>query len=106
MAWVLVWMTYWSRGTPFKRLAQVDVRTVLVGDVEEPNAVIERVADDRGEALHAQPGLVARLPAADAAGAHADQRDLNAGLAQRDQLGRALGQGQVGCAASRGRTER
>ena len=73
VACVLVWITYWSRGTPFKRLSKVDVRAVLVGDVEEADAVVERVPDDAGEALDPQPGLVARLPTADAAGAHADQ---------------------------------
>ena len=80
-------------GDALERLAEVDVRAVLVGDVEEADAVVEGVADDAGESLDAQPGLVARLPAADAAGAHADQRDLDARLAQRDQsvglLGRA-----------------
>ena len=86
-------------GNALERLAQIDVRAVLVGDVEEPNALVERMADDLGEFLDAQAGLVARLARADAAGSHADQRDLDAGLAQRDLVGRALGQGQAGCAA-------
>ena len=50
------------------------------------------VADHPGKFLDPQPGLVAGLAAADAAGAHSDQRDLDAGLAQRDHVGRALGQ--------------
>ena len=54
--------------------------------------MVQGVADHPGEFLDPQPGLVAGLAAADAAGAHADQRDLDAGLAQRDHVGRALGQ--------------
>ena len=79
-------------GDALEGLAEIDVRAVLVGDVEEADALVEGVADDLGEVLDAQPGLVARLARADAAGAHADERDLDAGLAQRDLVGRALGQ--------------
>ena len=79
-------------GNPLQGLAKIDVRPVLIGNVEEPNAMVEGVADHPGEFLDTQPGLVAGLAAADAAGAHADQRDLDAGLAQRDHVGRALGQ--------------
>ena len=80
-------------GNALQGLAQIDVRAVLIGNVEEPDAMVEGVADDPGEFLDPEPGLVAGLAAADAAGAHADQRDLDAGLAQRDRVGRALGQG-------------
>ena len=78
-------------GHALEGFAQIGVRAVLVGDVEEADALVERVADDPGETLDAQPGLVARLARADAAGSHADQRDLDAGLAQRDLVGRTLG---------------
>ena len=52
-------------GDALERLAEIDVRAVLVGDVEEADAPVERVADDPGEFLDAQPGLVARLARAD-----------------------------------------
>src|SRR5439155_1331233 len=77
---------------PLERLAEVRVRAVLVGDVEQADAAVERVADDPGESLDAEPGLVARLAGAVAAGPHADERDLDAGLAERHLVGRALGQ--------------
>ena len=78
---------------PLERLSKVDVRAILVGDVEEADAVIESVPDDPGEALDPQPRLVACLTTADAAGSHADQRNRDPGLAQDDRLGRALGHG-------------
>ena len=78
-------------GNALQGLPKIDVRPVLIGNVEEPNAMVQGVADHPGEFLDPQPGLVAGLAAADAAGAHADQRDLDAGLAQRDHIGRALG---------------
>ena len=78
-------------GNALQGFAKIDVRAVLIGDVEEPNAVIQGVADDPREFLDAEPGLVAGLSAADAAGTHADERNLDAGLAQRDHIGRALG---------------
>ena len=37
-------------GDALEGLAEIDVRAVLVGDVEEADAVVEGVADDPGEA--------------------------------------------------------
>ena len=37
-------------GNALEGLAEIDVRAVLVGDVEEADAVVEGVADDPGEA--------------------------------------------------------
>ena len=59
--------------------------------VEEADPLVERVADDLGESPHAQAGLVAGLSRAHGAGSHPHERDLDAGLAQGDLLGRALG---------------
>ena len=81
--------------------ATVRVRPVLIGDVEEADPLVERVADDLGESLHAQAGLVAGLSRAHAAGPHPHERDLDAGLAQGDLLGRALGKAVLGAAHAR-----
>ena len=77
-----------------ERLAKVDVRAVLVGNVEETDAMIERVPDDAFEPLHSEPSLVARSTTADAAGSHTDQGDLDTGLAERDEVGGGFGQGR------------
>ena len=74
---------------------------VLIGDVEEADPLVERVADDLGESLHAQAGLVAGLSRAHAAGPHPHERDLDAELAQGDLLGRALGKAVLGAARAR-----
>ncbi len=58
---------------PLQGLSQVDVRAVLVSDVEEADALVEGVPDDLCEALDPETGLVAGLPTADTAGTHADQ---------------------------------
>ena len=81
--------------------AKVRVRPVLIGDVEEADPLVERVADDLGESRHAQAGLVAGLSRAHAAGSHPHERDLDAGLAQGDLLGRALGKAVLGAARAR-----
>ena len=43
-------------GNPFERLPQIDVRAVLIGDVEEADAMVEGVANDPGEFLDARAG--------------------------------------------------
>ena len=83
----------------FQGLSQIDVRAVLIGDVKEADAMVKRMADDAGEFLDPEPGLVAGLSAADAAGAHPHQRDLDARFTQRHRVGGALGQGGLGAAA-------
>ncbi len=60
-------------GNSLQSLAKIDVRAVLIGDVEEADALVQGVADDSRELLDPQPGLVTGLAAADAAGAHSDQ---------------------------------
>ena len=67
------------------------MRAVLVGHVEEANALVQGVADDAGKPLDAEASLVAGLARADAAGAHSDQRDLDAALAERHLIGGTLG---------------
>ena len=52
-------------GHALEGLAEIDVRAVLVGDVEEADAVVQGVADDPAEFLDPQPGLVAGLAGAD-----------------------------------------
>ena len=71
-------------GNALQGLAQIDVRAVLIGDVEEADALVQGMADNLGEPLDSQAGLITRLPAADTAGPHSDERDLNSGLAQRN----------------------
>ncbi len=79
-------------GDAFEGVAEIDVGAVLVGDVEEADAAVEGVADDLLEAGEAEPGLVAGVADADAAGAHADERDLHAGPAEGAAVGGRLGQ--------------
>ena len=58
-------------------LAQIGVRAVLIGDVEEADSLVDRMADDLGESLDAQAGLVAGLSRTHAAGSHPDEGDLD-----------------------------
>src|SRR5262249_10905875 len=87
---------------PSERLSQIDVRAVLICDIEEANTVLESVPNDAGEALDAQPRLIACLATADAAGTHADQRNRNSGLAQGDRIGGAFGKGEAGASGNSG----
>jgi len=78
-------------GNALQGFTKVHVRAVLIGDVEKVNSVIEGVADNAGKLLDAQTGLIAGLTATYAPCTHANQRDLDAALAQRHHVGRALG---------------
>ena len=79
-------------GDALEGLAEIDVRAVLVGDVEEADPPVERVADDPGEFLDPSRVWLLAWPEPMAAGPHADERDLDARLAQGHLVGRALGQ--------------
>ena len=85
----------------FQSFAKVGVRPILIGDVEEADSLVDRMADDLGESLNAQAGLVAGLPRAHAAGPHADQGDLDSGIAQGDLFSRALGKNILGADRAR-----
>ncbi len=85
-------------GNALESFTKVRVRPVLIGDVEEADPMVERVADDLGKFLHAQTGLVAGLSRAHAAGPHPHERHLDAGVAQGDLLGWGFGKVILGTA--------
>jgi hypothetical protein len=72
-------------GNRSQRLAEIDVRAVQVGQVEEAQPPVVAVAEERDELVEAQPGLV-RLPvAAVDAGPLREPCQLDTGVAERHE---------------------
>src|SRR5262249_3999755 len=72
-----------ARNLP-QRLAEVDVRAVQVGEVEEAQASVVSVVEQADEFLKAHPRLVGLAIAAGDAGAHGEPGRFDVGLAELD----------------------
>src|SRR5262249_42399144 len=75
-------------------VAEIEVRAVLVGEVEVADAAVVGVADQFDETGLAELDLVGRVANAGRAGAHAEQRRFQAGLAEGDEVGPAAEAGR------------
>src|SRR5207237_116253 len=74
----------------FQGVAQVDVRAVLVSGIKVGDSPVEGVAHELDKLCMAELELIRGMPDSVRAGAHTDQRSLDAGAAEHHLVCSAL----------------